>query len=96
MFAAGSAVQLVEPVVRPAHGVPQTRLVLHVHAEVEVVNGKHLLVVADRQRDRESCNCTSFFFLVLRVMSRLVGMHTNITNQSQSNVSHCSCTHAHM
>lgn len=43
VFAAGAAVELVDPVLSPTHGVSHLRLVLHVHAEVDPVHTEYLL-----------------------------------------------------
>ena len=47
VFAAGAAVELVDPVVPPAHSVSHPGLVLHVHAEVNPIHAKHLLHTRD-------------------------------------------------
>ena len=43
VFAAGAAVELVDPVVSPTHGVSHLRLVLHMHTEVDPIHTKYLL-----------------------------------------------------
>ena len=43
VFATGTAVELVDPVVSPAHGVSHLRLVLHMHTEVDSIHTKYLL-----------------------------------------------------
>lgn len=43
VFAAGSAVQLVDPVVPATHGVSHLCLVLYVHAEVHPIHTEYLL-----------------------------------------------------
>lgn len=44
VFAAGAAVELVDPVVSPTHGVSHLRLVLHMHAEVDPIHTEYLLL----------------------------------------------------
>lgn len=43
VLAAGAAVELVDPVVSPTHGVSHLRLVLHMHTEVDPIHTKYLL-----------------------------------------------------
>lgn len=43
VFAAGPAVELVNAMVSPAHGVSHLRLVFYVHAEVDPIHAEYLL-----------------------------------------------------
>lgn len=43
VFAAGAAVELVDPMVSPTHGVSHLCLVLHMHTEVDSIHTKYLL-----------------------------------------------------
>ena len=43
MLAAGAAVELVDAVLPPAHGVSHTCLVFHMNTEVNPIHAKHLL-----------------------------------------------------
>lgn len=54
MFTAGSAVELVDPVVSPTHGVSHLCLVLYMHAEVHPIHTKYLLGIYRHVDTRES------------------------------------------
>lgn len=54
MFTAGPAVELVDPVVSPTHGVSHLRLVLYMHAEVHPIHAKYLLGIDRHVDTRES------------------------------------------
>lgn len=62
VFAAGAAVELVDPVVSPTHGVSHLRLVLHMHTEVDPIHTKYLL-------------CSHTQIQIQRVMNRLEKLH---------------------
>lgn len=57
VFAAGAAVELVDPVVSPTHGVSHLRLVLHMHAEVDSIHTEYLLRSESAQRSRGGTRC---------------------------------------
>lgn len=60
VFAAGPAVELVNPMVSPTHGVSHLRLVFYMHAEVDPIHTEYLLgITTCAHKSREQTLKTS-------------------------------------
>lgn len=79
MLATGAAVELVDSVVSPAHGVSHLCLILHVHAEVDSIHTKHLLehpqAHSDFGRTAHKTNIQLVFYAALSLIVMQADSH---------------------